>query len=440
NMADQAKAKGMQVIPDVISSALQIPAVEINARRQQGIEALKQVITKGGKVPQLHFYDEGHPAHAESLSYNELVQRHHRTIKKYHKRNKDDVLLLEKDFDAGKIQRDDLLYRHRKLGKLFEALDSNPVQTPFRKRQEWLDRVLIHKVWGYVIFFALLLVIFQAIFSWAEKPMEWIDNGMTWLGSSVNAALPEGILNDLITNGVLAGLNGVLVFIPQIAFLFFFISIMEDTGYLARVAFMMDRTMRRFGLSGKSVIPLISGTACAVPAIMSARNIEHPHSRLLTILVTPLMTCSARLPIFILLIGMLVPDSGTGIFNYQGLALLALYLLGFLAAIGGAWLLKIFIKAEGKQYFILELPVYRIPNWQNVLTNVYKKVAAFIREAGKIIIAISIILWFLASFGPGSRLENIEHAYNARIEARPDMEAQLNKEKEGKSLKDLMPE
>ncbi|RYD79923.1 MAG: ferrous iron transporter B, partial [Sphingobacteriales bacterium] len=200
------------------------------------------------------------------------------------------------------------------------------------------------------------------------------------------------------------------------AFLFFFITLMEDTGYLARVAFLMDRTMRRFGLNGKSVIPLISGTACAVPAIMSARNIENSKARLITILVTPLMSCSARLPVYILLIGLAVPDKNIyGIFNLQGLVLMGMYLLGFLAVIGGATFFRIFLRTKVKQYFILELPVYRWPNWQNVAIQVWNKVKTFLTEAGKIIIAIAIILWFLASYGPAEKMRKVDEKYDAKI-------------------------
>jgi ferrous iron transport protein B len=231
--------------------------------------------------------------------------------------------------------------------------------------------------------------------------MQLIDCGYTLLGEYMEKLMPDGILNDLVTKGILAGLSGVIVFIPQIAFLFFFITIMEDTGYLARVAFLMDRTMRRFGLNGKSVIPLISGTACAVPAIMATRNIENPKSKLITILVTPLMSCSARLPVYILLIGLVVPNKPfLGIINMQGLALMGMYVLGFLGVIGGAALFHAVLKNKAKQYFILEMPVYRMPNWSNVGMSVYKKVSSFVREAGKIIVAISIVLWFLASYGP----------------------------------------
>ena len=243
--------------------------------------------------------------------------------------------------------------------------------------------------------------------------MHLIENGVSWLQHQSHEHLPKGVLNELFSDGILSGLGGVMLFIPQIAFLFFFIGLMEDTGYLARVAFLMDKLMRGFGLNGKSVIPLISGTACAVPAILATRNIEQKKSRLITILVTPLMSCSARLPVYILLIGLIVPEKYVfGFLSYRGLALMAMYLLGFLSAISAAWVFKVFMRINEKQYFILELPVYRTPNWQNVWITVYKKVYTFVTQAGKVIIAISIILWFLASFGPPEKFKEINYRYD----------------------------
>jgi ferrous iron transport protein B len=224
--------------------------------------------------------------------------------------------------------------------------------------------------------------------------------------------MPEGILNDIITKGILAGLSGVVVFIPQIAFLFAFIAILEDSGYMARVSFIMDKMMRKFGLNGKSIIPLISGAACAVPAIMGARTISNTKERLITILVTPLMSCSARLPVYTLLIALVVPSKKLwGIVNMQGLILMALYLIGFLAAIGAAFVLKFLIKSKEQSYFIMELPIYRLPQAKQVGIVIYDKVKVFLFEAGKIIVAISIILWLMASFAPGNSMKEIEQKY-----------------------------
>jgi ferrous iron transport protein B len=275
-----------------------------------------------------------------------------------------------------------------------------------------LDHLFTHKIFGFGIFLLVLFSIFQFIFTFSALPMEWIENSFSWFSQLVGNALPKGILNDIITKGILAGLSGVVVFIPQIAFLFAFIAILEDSGYMARVSFIMDKLMRKFGLNGKSIIPLISGAACAVPAIMGARTISNTKERLITILVTPLMSCSARLPVYTLLIALVIPSKTFwGVLNLQGLILMALYLIGFIAAIGAAFVLKYIIKSKEQSYFIMELPIYRMPQMKQVGMVIYDKVKVFLFEAGKIIVAISILLWLLASFAPGNRMQEIEQKY-----------------------------
>jgi ferrous iron transport protein B len=433
NMIDQAAAKGVHIDVAKMQEILGVPVVTVNARKRIGVDKIISQIEKGGTVSTVSFINkektQRFPIHELVVAGEEDEQNHTSDYglflklqqaavpeKKSSKHPGFDAFRKAYNFDSGEYQRDDLLYRYRAVNKILSQSVREEENSAFKKRQERLDAILTHKVGGYVIFFFILFLVFQAIFNWAQYPMDLIEGGFSLLSNWVAETLPPGILNDLITNGILAGLSGVIIFIPQIAFLFFFITLMEDTGYLARVAFLMDRTMRRFGLNGKSVIPLISGTACAVPAIMSARNIENAKARLITILVTPLMSCSARLPVYILLIGLAVPDKNVlGILNLQGLVLMGMYLLGFLAVIGGATFFRIFIKTKVKQYFILELPVYRLPNWQNVGLTVYKKVKTFITEAGKIIVAIAIILWFLASYGPPGKLHAIEEKYDAKI-------------------------
>ncbi|WP_293307483.1 ferrous iron transporter B, partial [Pedobacter sp. UBA5917] len=225
-----------------------------------------------------------------------------------------------------------------------------------------------------------------------------------------------GMLTDLLLDGVIAGLGGIFVFIPQIAILFAFISILEDTGYMARVTFMMDKVMSKVGLNGKSVVPMIGGLACAVPSIMAARNIENWKDRMITIMVTPLVSCSARLPVYILIISLIIPSKTVlGIFNLQGLALMVMYLVGIVAAVLVAWVMKFIIKTKERSYFIMELPVYRMPRWKNVAYTMYEKSKTFVFEAGKVIIAISIILWVMASFGPGNRFESIDKKYESAL-------------------------
>jgi ferrous iron transport protein B len=265
-----------------------------------------------------------------------------------------------------------------------------------------LDRVLIHKVWGYVIFFGILLLIFQAIFDWSSYPMDFIDTSFASFSEWTKNSLPPGDFTNLIAEGIIPGLGGIVIFIPQIAFLFLFISILEESGYMSRVVFLMDRIMRRFGLSGKSVVPLVSGTACAIPAIMATRNIENWKERLITILVTPFTTCSARLPVYLIIIALVIPEKRIlGIFSMQGLTLMFLYMLGFGAAIFSAYLLDKILKIRSKTFFVVEMPNYKLPMPKNVIITVIEKTKSFVLGAGKIILAISIILWVLASYGPG---------------------------------------
>lgn len=285
------------------------------------------------------------------------------------------------------------------------------VQPAWTKR---LDAILLHKFWGYVMFMLVLLVVFQAVFSWASYPMDLIDGATADLISWVKAALPEGLLNDLLTDGLLAGIGGVVIFIPQIAFLFALVALLEESGYMARVMVIMDKLMRKFGLNGKSVVPLISGVACAVPAVMSARSISSSYERLLTILVTPIMSCSARLPIYTILIALVVPEESVfGFFNLQGLVLFGLYFLGLAGALLSAWLLSLFIERKETSYFILEIPTYKMPRWNHVGIMVLESVKSFVFEAGKVIVAISIILWVLASYGPGDAIQKAEDALRA---------------------------
>lgn len=268
------------------------------------------------------------------------------------------------------------------------------------------DKILTHPVYGYLIFAAILLTIFQFIFSFASIPMDFIDAQFGNLSEWTSNAMPEGIFNDLLTQGIIPGIGGVVIFVPQIAILFFFLSILEETGYMARVVFIMDRLMRPFGLNGKSVVPLMSGVACAIPGVMAARTIPDWKERMITIFVTPLMSCSARIPVYTLLIALVIPEYKVfGVFNLQGLVLFGLYVLGIVAALGVAALLKLFIKSKNKGYLLLEMPSYKQPRWGNVGITVYEKVKVFVLNAGKIILAISIVLWALASYGPGDRME-----------------------------------
>jgi ferrous iron transport protein B len=270
-----------------------------------------------------------------------------------------------------------------------------------------IDRWLVHPIFGYVIFFAILLVIFQSVFSFASYPMDWIDAGFSHLSEWTSSLLPEGLFNRLLTEAIIPGIGGVVIFIPQIALLFFLIGILEETGYMARVVFIMDRLMRPFGLNGKSVVPLISSAACAIPGVMATRTIHSRSERLTTILVLPLMSCSARIPVYTLLIGLVIPDKTVlGFLNVQGLVLFGLYALGLIMALLAALVIKQFFRrTKERSVFLLELPAYKSPRWANVGLEVFTKVKLFVFDAGKIILAISVILWALASFGPGDKME-----------------------------------
>ena len=283
------------------------------------------------------------------------------------------------------------------------------VEEAKKYKSSGIDRILVHRIWGYLIFALILLVIFQFIFSFATYPMDLIDMGISNLSSIVGSSFPPGLLTDLLAEGIIPGIGGVLIFIPQIALLFFFISILEESGYLARVVFIMDRLMRPLGLSGKSVVPLISSVACAIPGVMAARVISDWKERLTTILVAPLMSCSARIPVYTLLIALVIPQTRVfGFINMQGLVLFGLYFLGLIGALFVAWILKLIIKSKTKSFLIMELPSYKIPRAQNIGLNVWEKVRLFVVGAGKIIVVISIVLWALAKFGPPDRMQLAE--------------------------------
>lgn len=423
NMSDQAEAMGITIDAKALGEKLGCAVVPMNARAGKGIPDLLGKIAELNMPSTISFLSEESatlskqilPDSSKKKIYSNLLNIHNKKLKSGGETTWQNLALKAKNdfgFDSGTHQRNDLLHRNKALLEILKNCVKVNEDTSFKKRQAKLDYWFTHKIWGYVIFFASLFLIFQALFVWAKYPMDLIEASFSYLSQKTSDLLPDGVLNDLISNGVLAGLSGVVVFIPQIAFLFFFISIMEETGYLARVAFLMDKVMRQFGMNGKSVVPLMSGTACAVPAIMAARSIENRRSRLITILVTPLMSCSARLPVYILLISIIIPSTAHyGMFNLQGIVLMGLYVVGFLSALFGGLIFSTVIKTTTKQYFFLELPVYRVPNWKSVGINVWKKVKSFLGSAGKIIIAISIILWFLASYGPSGKFDAIHKKY-----------------------------
>lgn len=421
NMMDVAAQHGINIDLEALQQELGVPVIPMNARKGIGVAALKIVMAQQLDASTNRFYEPDETLlpmlrqiryyfnlHNDYLALHYAHQFRHISFLTADDKAYIAELVTKYNFEPTARQAQETIERYSRINELLlDAVSVTRTETaePYSNR---LDRVLTHRVWGYLIFLAILFLLFQAVFSWASYPMELIDQGVAWINGLIQSNF-NGPLISLLTEGVLAGLGGVLIFIPQIALLFAFIAVLEETGYMARVTFMMDRIMRKFGLNGKSVVPLISGMACAVPAIMSARTIENRKDRMITIFVTPLMSCSARIPVYTVLIGLVVPDQPVlGIFNLRGVALMGLYLLGFLSAVGSAWVLKLFMKTKERSYFIMEFPVYRWPRWKNVGLTILEKVKAFVFQAGKVIVAISVILWVLASYGPGNALGQAE--------------------------------
>ena len=430
NMTDLAKKEGIHVDINKLAERLGIQVVAMSARKNDGLDDLKTAIintsticTQTSSIDVNAFAPEAIAAIKEKIAVKTdyyalqiLHQHEHLAFISEQKQAQIKEIKQAHGFESTKLQGEETVARYRYLSTVLKDVVADTGAAKKFKITDQLDSILTHKIWGLAIFMLILFVIFNAIFAWASYPMDMIDAGFGWLTEKGHEHLPAGLLTDLLLDGVVAGLGGIVIFIPQIAILFAFISILEDTGYMARVTFMMDKMMRKVGLSGKSVVPMIGGLACAVPSIMAARNIESWKDRMITIMVTPLVSCSARLPVYILIISLIIPEENVfGIFNMQGLALMAMYLIGIVAAVVVAWVMKFLFKAKEKSYFIMELPVYRMPRWKNVFLTVFEKSKTFIFEAGKVIIAISIILWVMASFGPGDRFENIEKKYETAL-------------------------
>lgn len=412
NMIDEAAKNNTVIYYEELEKLIDIPVIPINSRSKEGIQELKEAITRA-KISDTVFYNfrKQKQLFPQIDSYQTLIQLALDTKK-------------EQPHAIKEFELNDNLHRFSKINYMVAKCIKQPEKLNKNLTQK-LDTFFTHKVFGFAFFFLVLFVIFQFIFYVAEYPMTWIEEGFAYLMNTVAVSLPKGQLSDLLVNGVLAGISGIVVFVPQIALLFFFIAILEDTGYMARASFILDKVMRKFGLNGKSVIPMISSVACAVPSIMSTRTITNWKDRMITILVTPLISCSARLPVYTLLISMMfAKDKSIGILNYQGVVLMGMYLLGFGAALLAALILKYVLKTTEKSYFIMELPVYRKPQWQTVAMLVFDKVKVFLFDAGKIILAISIVLWFLTSHSPGDAFEKLESNAVATNLSEADLNAQ----------------
>lgn len=434
NMTDLIHAEPKK-LEQIFSKKFSIPVVSVSSKKGTGIDRLKKEIEnfEFNRIPKsgdIFFYLEdinspsGHSS-GDGYDYTAFVKDIHESKKGNNPKGLEDQAKKREVLNA---QVRDTMKRYSIIEPFLRQV--NPLINPDPSKTDFLDRFLTHRIWGPVIFFALMLLIFQAIFAWAQYPMRWIENGFALLNEVIFTTFPSGWLTNLLTEGVLAGIGGILVFIPQIAILFLLIGILEQTGYMARVVFMMDSTLQKFGMNGRSVVALVSGGACAIPAIMSTRNIAGWKERIITIMVTPLISCSARIPVYALLIAMVVPYKKIGgIFNLQGLAFGLMYFLGGFMALAVAWVLKKILKAPAESFLMMELPNYHWPDWNTILFNVYNKVKTFVIEAGKVIFVISIVLWFLASYGPPqSMAEATEQARQDAISQNlsPEEAANLN--------------
>ena len=418
NMADRMALKGIELDISILEKELKTKIALISSRKKIGIDHLKDLILNYRNLstePCLNassidpdYFNNLRRAFPNQLLYKLWLVITQDVNFLNLERNEIKSSFTKSHSDLKRLQQKETIKRYQFINdtlKLGQKIDSSKA-TDIRAK---IDRVLTHKIFGYVIFFGVLMLIFQFLFDWSSIPMEFIDETFANFSSIAKQQLPAGEFTNLISEGIIPGIGGIVIFIPQIAFLFLFISVLEESGYMSRVVFLMDKIMRKFGLSGKSIVPLISGTACAIPAIMSARNIENWKERLITILVTPFTTCSARLPVYAILISLIIPEKRLfGFLSLQGLTLMALYLLGFGMAVFSAYLLNKYLKLSCKSYFVVEMPGYKIPMIKNVGLNVLEKTKAFVTGAGKIILALSVILWYLGSHGLSADFNNAE--------------------------------
>ncbi|MFN8307521.1 MAG: ferrous iron transport protein B [Ferruginibacter sp.] len=450
-MMDLAKKKGTQIDIPGLERELGVPVVPINPRKNKGIDQLKKVIAQSAEnlyqPPARDFIDNN------ALAENAIasVKQHFPGISNYkaihylinhehfllHDTMQDTIEQIEIDnaFNPTKTQADEIMQRYTRIKHIMQqtVVEADPLQKAlFTER---LDDLLLHRRWGYIILLVVLFLLFQSVFWIAQYPMDGIEWTFGQLSGWLGNTLPQTGWSDLLINGVVAGLSGIVVFIPQIMILFGLITILEDTGYMARISFLTDKLMRKVGLNGKSVMPMISGFACAVPAIMSARNIENRKERLLTIMITPLMSCSARLPVYTILIALVIPSKlYFGFLSLQGLVMMALYLLGTVMALLVSWVMKWFIKSTERSFFILELPTYRAPRWRNALTTMIEKAKIFVFDAGKVIMVISLLLWALSTYGPKKKMDAVAAKYEQLIRENPGQVLELEKHRKTELL------
>ncbi len=442
NMADQMNRKGISIDTEALKKDLDTEVILVSARKNTGIEALKEAIINYKKISakalanisdeiDKDFFKSIKKAFGKLPLYTAwLLITQYKNLENLEHPQKE----VAKDFQNYQskikhIQHKETILRYKLINSILKK-DYKVDRLKGSDLRAKLDKILMHRFFGYLIFFVMLFAIFESIFDWATVPMAYIDSFFVQLGNLIKANLPAGVVSNLIVDGVIPGIGGIVIFVPQIAILFLFIATLEETGYMSRVVFLMDKIMRKFGLNGKSVVPLISGTACAIPAIMAARNISNWKERLITILVTPFMTCSARLPIYTIIIALIIPDIRIfGVLSLQATVLMLLYLIGFLMAIISAFILNKALKIKRRSFFVIEMPNYKLPSLKNVTFTVIEKTKAFVFGAGKIILAISIVLWFLASNGPSSfkNAESIVKQNNSELQiSSPDFNKKLS--------------
>ncbi|MCF8340891.1 MAG: ferrous iron transport protein B [Chitinophagaceae bacterium] len=448
SMMDIAKYKGITIDINALEKFLKVPVIPINPRKNKGIDLLKQTILELSieqnksnsfvdidqasqkAVSEIH---DIYPQLSEYAAIHYLINHESFQINQLDQ-EKIEKIEINNKFNPTKVQADEIIKRYSKIKNIIhETVVEKKIDR--KSLTDVIDNVLLHRVWGYVIMLVVLFLLFQGVFLVAEYPMNAIEWIFSELNNFLSQYLPQNALTNIITNGIIAGLSGVFVFVPQIMILFGIFSFLEDTGYMARISFLSDKVMRKVGMNGKSVMPMISGFACAVPAIMSTRNIENKKERLLTILITPLMSCSARLPIFTVLIALVIPKHYiAGFISIQGLVMMGLYTLGLFTGLLVSYIFNMFITIKEKTFFILELPLYRPPRIKNILQTMLQKAKVFVFDAGKIIMIISLILWILCNYSPGEKRKNIIDNYTEQVRKNPKEENLYNIEKESKLL------
>ena len=443
-MNDIAAKKDIEIDINGLEAELGIPVVAVNPRKNKGLAELKKVLLQTAKMnPKIHVRDfmntqklapaaiinvqKIFPHLSDYAAVHYLINHEHFPLNPVSQKAIEQIEVDTK-FNPTKTQAEEIVQRYARIRQIMQQHVIEPGPLEKKLFTDRLDNLLLDRKWGYIILLAVLFLLFQSIFWLARFPMDGIEWSFKEVSTWLNHTLPQVWWSSLLINGFIAGLSGILVFVPQIMILFGLITILEDTGYMARISFLSDKLMRKVGLNGKSVMPMISGFACAVPAIMSARNIENKKERLLTILITPLMSCSARLPVYTILISLVIDDKYyLGFLSLQGLVMMGLYFLGTFMALIVSYVMKFFIRSKEKSFFILELPIYRAPRWKNAGITMIQKARIFVTDAGKVIMVISLLLWFLSSYGPGSRMQKVEDKYSVLMRQLPQQNDSLQK-------------